>query len=183
MTAATQAELYALWTNNHQRRTPPWHPLPPAYTSSSRAVAYLACLPEIEDEGVPALPVYDTLPTLEPWLRTLRHPQRPACVNLTAFLAPSELDITGSWRDTHVRLIRGLLAHGLPLDPCEDLYADHPLDLIHKNLRALVRQHVPPELRGTAFAFARSVHSPPMLAINVLFIGQPHLSCAIAHLK
>jgi hypothetical protein len=148
---------------------PPHYPPPPMYTPSR---------PTSPADDV--LPDYDSPASLEPWLAPLRHHNWPALAPLVLFVDPAPAE---AWADTRARLVRGLLARGLPLDGEHGLNSDWRAGAVPEAVCAAIRTEMPPELRRAAFARVVG-HEPraserPALNPLLLCLSRP-FPCVIA---
>jgi hypothetical protein len=143
-------------------------PQPPVYTSIFDNFGNLGLVGFMSDSGLLAaspllssapgtpLPIYDCLPSLEPWLAPLRddahflgaaEPQNPTRASLALF-EPAHAE---SWALHHAALVRALRAWGLPTDPNADIRGAlwPESDAVRRTVRD-VSSWLPEELRNTA---------------------------------
>jgi hypothetical protein len=147
---------------------------PPSYDIAAAAPAALpraSSSSQTLDDTVdafsdPSLPAYDAPPSLEPWLAPLRG--RPWAPKSSVALFQDRAE---PWAHTHARLMRALLAHGRPFDPCADVHADYMIDAVPGAITAFVRAHVPAELRSLALAFACGARKPDPLTLSSVLMG------------
>jgi hypothetical protein len=177
MTAASILTVYAPVTSQNAVHESDFPSAPPPYRVAADAPAVLPLASsssrtlDDDEPADPSLPAYDAPPSLEPWLVMLRG--RPWAPKASVALFQDRAE---PWAHTHARLMRALLAHGRPFDPCADVLGDHMIDSVPPAITAFVRTHVPAELRSLALAFACGARRPDPLTISPVLMSasRPH---------
>jgi hypothetical protein len=159
---------------------PPTYPAPPSYHANASTDSLASGSNVTLDDFAPdtPLPDYDDLPTLEPWLASLRCPHWESS-DLALFLPSSDEtkpgengheDVQMDWAHLRCELTSALIAHDLDADPCSSVSSDHMFDSIPIEVRRWVRDEIPAELQSTALTFAcRSMALEPV-AFSPMFL-------------